>query len=57
MKSLNIPELWLKKLFPYTLCVCVCVCARVRASLLSHVQFFVTPWTVAHQAHLYSNNN
>ena len=28
MKSLNIPELWLKKLFPYTLCVCVCVCAR-----------------------------
>ena len=29
--------------------VCVCVCARV---LLSHVQLFVTPWTVAHQAPL-----
>ena len=27
-------------------CVCVCVCA------LSHVQLFVTPWTVAHQAPL-----
>ena len=24
-------------------CVCVCVCA------LSHVWFFVTPWTIAHQ--------
>ena len=27
-------------------CVCVCVCA------LSHVQFFATPWTVAHQGPL-----
>ena len=26
-------------------CVCVCVCACV----LSHVQLFVAPWTVAHQ--------
>ena len=26
----------------------VCVCARV----LSHVQLFATPWTVAHQAPL-----
>ena len=28
-------------------CVCVCVCV-----LLSHVQLFVTPWTVARQAPL-----
>ena len=53
MRSLNIPELCLKKLFPYTLCVCVHMCAY----LLSHVQFLVTPWTIAHQACLYSNNN
>ena len=35
-------------------CVSVCVCARVRvhAHLLSPVQLFVTPWTVAHQAPL-----
>ena len=39
-------------------CVCVCVHARMRASVcactrtLSHVQLFVTPWTVAHQAPL-----
>ena len=39
-------------------CVCVCVHARMRASVcactrtLSHVQLFVTPWTVAHQARL-----
>ena len=26
-------------------CMCVCVCTQ----LLSHVQPFVTPWTVAHQ--------
>ena len=33
-------------------CVCVCVCARAHAhaQYLSHVQPFVTPWTVAHQA-------
>ena len=30
--------------------VCVCVC--VRAQLLSRAQFFVIPWTVAHQATL-----
>ena len=28
-------------------CVCVCVCV-----LLSHVRFFVTPWSIAHQAPL-----
>ena len=28
------------------MCVCVCVCG------LSHVQLFVTPWTIAHQAPL-----
>ena len=32
-------------------CVCVCVCVCVCESL-SHVQLFVTPWTVAHQAPL-----
>ena len=29
----------------YIVCVCVCVCV-----LLSYVQFFSTPWTIAHQA-------
>ena len=39
-------------------CVCVCVCVRTRVHAcactqsLSHVQLFVTPWTVAHQAPL-----
>ena len=32
--------------------VCVCVCARARARALSHIQCFVTSWTVAHQAPL-----
>ena len=32
-------------------CVCVCVCVCVHW-LLSHVQLFVTPWTVAHKAPL-----
>ena len=32
------------------MCVCVCVC--VRAQSLSHVRFFVTPWTIARQAPL-----
>ena len=31
-------------------CVCVCVCACTRA--LSHLQLFVTPWTVVCQAPL-----
>ena len=36
--------------YAYTrVCVCVCVCARVRAAF-SHVRFFATPGTVAHQA-------
>ena len=30
-------------------CVCVCARARARAHMLSHVQLFETPWTVAHQ--------
>ena len=34
------------------ICVCVCVCVCVCAQLLSHVQFFVTPWTVAYQVAL-----
>ena len=34
-------------------CVCVCVCiVAVVVQLLSHVQLFVTPQTVAHQASL-----
>ena len=33
----------------YHVCVCVCVCV---CSLLSCVQLFVTPWTIAHQAPL-----
>ena len=34
------------------MCVCVCVRVCTRALLLSHVQLFVTPWTVACQAPL-----
>ena len=34
------------KLFPYSMFLMVC------AQSLSHVQLFVTPWTVAHQAPL-----
>ena len=33
-------------------CVCVCMCVCVYSKLLSHVQFFVTPWTVARQTPL-----
>ena len=33
-------------------CVCVCVCARAHAHMLSRVQLFVTPQTVARQAPL-----
>ena len=33
-------------------CVCVCLCVRTHTCGLSHVQFFVTPWTVAPQAPL-----
>ena len=32
-------------------CVCVCVCVCVQS--LSHVRFFATLWTVAHQAPLF----
>ena len=32
--------------------VCVCVCVCVCAQLLSHVQIFVIPWTIAPQASL-----
>ena len=31
-------------------CVCVCLCARAHVHLLSHVQLFEAPWTVAYQA-------
>ena len=34
------------------MCVCVCVCMCMCAQLLSHVQLFTTPWTVARQAPL-----
>ena len=36
------------------ICVCVCVCARAhtRTQFLSHVLFFLTPWTVARQTPL-----
>ena len=33
-------------------CVCVCVCVCARVCVLSHVQFFVTPKTVALQVSL-----
>ena len=37
-----------------TVCVCVCVCTHAHTCMcvcmLSHIQFFVTPWTVTHQA-------
>ena len=32
------------------MCVCVCVCVHVY--MFSHIQHFVTLWTVAHQAPL-----
>ena len=32
--------------------VCVCVCVCVCVYVLSHVQLFVVPWTIAHQAPL-----
>ena len=32
------------------MCVCVCVCVCVHMCVLSHVQLFATPWTVAGQA-------
>ena len=33
-------------------CVCVCVCVCAHMHMLSHVRFFVTSWTVAHQVPL-----
>ena len=33
--------------FPHHICLCVCVC-----QLLSRLQLFATPWTIAHQAPL-----
>ena len=32
--------------------VCVCLCVFVHTQLLSHIQLFATPWTVARQAPL-----
>ena len=40
--------LLLIRMSSFSLCVCVCV----RVCMLSCVQLFVTPWTVAHQAPL-----
>ena len=37
--------------YPGDACFCVCVCVCV--CMLSCVQLFATPWTVAHQAPLY----
>jgi len=37
----------MKHLLSIGVCVCVCVCV-----LLSRIQLFATPWTVAHQAPL-----
>ena len=34
------------------MCVCVFVCTRAHTQMLSHVQLFETPWTVAYQAPL-----
>ena len=34
------------------LCTCVYVCEHACARSLDHIQFFATPWTVAHQAPL-----
>ena len=50
----------MKRFLPLV-CVCVCVCVHicihvpVCAHTLSHVQLFVTPWTVARQASLSVN--
>ena len=35
-----------------SVCVCVCACAHVHACVLSRIQLFPTPWTVAQQAPL-----
>ena len=40
-------------LFQSPVCVCVCVCMCVYVCVLSHVWFFVTPWTIAPQAPLF----
>ena len=48
MSGLPLPSQWVAK--PGTVCVCVCVCTCVLAQLLSHVQLFEAPWTVAYQA-------
>ena len=34
------------------MCECVRVCVSVSVSCFSRIRFFVTPWTVAHQAPL-----
>ena len=38
--------------YSHWMCVCVyvCLCARAHVHLLSHVQLFEAPWTVAYQA-------
>ena len=39
------------------MCVCVCVCVCISLVRFSHVQLFVTPWTVALQASLSITNS
>ena len=59
-KGRNSPQSFLEDCFlgynPLCVCVCVCVCVCLCVcpcgQLLSHVQLFGTPWTVARQAHL-----
>ena len=53
MASQNVQEI-LKLHFSVLsqVCVCVCVCVCARAHVVSHIQLFMTPWTVAHQAPL-----
>ena len=45
-KSSEVHQITLWELFPYSMFLMVC------AQSLSHVQLFVTPWTVAHQSSL-----
>ena len=51
MASQNVQEI-LKLHFSVLSQVCVFVCVCARAHMVSHIQLFMTPWTVAHQAPL-----
>ena len=37
-------------MFYVCVCVCVCVCVSMCISHFSHVQLFVTPWSITHWA-------